>query len=80
MKDAMTAVFADLQAEGGGDHAHLKAWALAHPTDFYRLWARLSEEAGAGPAIPPEILAAFDKLTPERRAALKSCLTQALKS
>ena len=75
---AMAAVYADLQAEGGGDNSHLKAWALAHPTDFYRLWAKLLEEAGAGPAIPPQILAAFDKLSPERREALKAFLRAAL--
>jgi hypothetical protein len=79
VRDAVAAVYEDLQAEGGGAHAHLKAWALAHPTDFYRLWARLSEEGGGGPAVPPEILAAFEKLTPERRAALKACLARALR-
>jgi len=74
----VAAVYEDLQAEGGGDHAHLKAWALAHPTDFYRLWARFCEDGAGGPAVPPEILKAFEKLTPQRRAALKACLAAAL--
>ena len=79
MKDAVTAVFADLQAEDGGDHAHLKAWARSNPTEFYRLWARLTAGEASGPGVPAEILKAFEKLTPEHRSALRGRLAAALK-
>ena len=41
IRDAVFDAFAALQAECGGDHGHLLDWARDHPTDFYRLAARL---------------------------------------
>ena len=41
IKEAITAVYADLQESAGGDHAHFRGWAEAHPTEFYRMCLRL---------------------------------------
>ena len=41
MKDAMSAVYNDLQAETGSEHGHFLSWAKDNPDDFYRLCARL---------------------------------------
>ena len=41
VKEAIEAVYDDLQAGAGGDHAHFRAWADGNPTEFYRLFARL---------------------------------------
>jgi hypothetical protein len=41
MKDAMTAVFHDLQAETGKENGHMLAWARENPTEFYRLCGRM---------------------------------------
>jgi hypothetical protein len=36
MKEAVLSVYADLQEEAGGDHAHFKQWARDNPGDFYK--------------------------------------------
>ena len=41
MKDAMTAVFNDLQAETGRPYGHMFDWGKENPTDFYKLCGRL---------------------------------------
>ena len=41
MKDAMSAVYEDLQAEAGREHGHFLRWAGDHPTEFYKLCGRL---------------------------------------
>lgn len=41
MKEAISSVYADLQADAGGDHAHFKGWAQLNPTEFYKIAARL---------------------------------------
>src|SRR5688572_33170519 len=42
MRDAVTAVFEDLQTghQGEGRYPHFLAWAKANPTEFYRMAAR----------------------------------------
>ena len=42
MRNAISAVFEDLQAshEGPGEYPHFLAWAKENPTDFYRIAAR----------------------------------------
>ena len=42
MRDAIAAVFADLQAhhKGKGRYSHFLAWAKKHPSEFYRIAAR----------------------------------------
>ena len=56
MKEAIAAVFQDLQAthEGEGEYPHFFEWAKGHPTEFYRMAARLlplQVEAGAAATI-----------------------------
>ena len=41
IKEAIAAVYADLQESAGGDHAHFHGWAEAHPTEFYKMCLRL---------------------------------------
>jgi hypothetical protein len=41
VKEAMVAVYADLQASRGRDHGHFSEWAKANPTEFYKLYAKL---------------------------------------
>ena len=43
MRDAVTAVFADLQADhkGKGEHPHFLAWAKENPGEYYRIAAKL---------------------------------------
>ena len=55
MRDAVIAVFEDLQAshQGEGHYPHFLAWAKANPTEFYRMAARqlpVQLDTG-GPAI-----------------------------
>ena len=42
MRDAIAAVFEDLQAQtkGKGSYPHFLNWAKKHPTEFYRIAAR----------------------------------------
>jgi hypothetical protein len=58
MREAVEAVFKDLQeeeTEGKGRYPHLFVWARAHPTEFYRIMARLMpvhvDSAGRGVGI-----------------------------
>lgn len=41
IREAALQVFADLQAEAGGDNAHFLKWARYNPTRFYMLLTRL---------------------------------------
>jgi hypothetical protein len=41
VKDAMLAVYADLQKSSGRDHGHFQDWAEANQTEFYKLWSKL---------------------------------------
>jgi hypothetical protein len=41
MKEAITAVYADLQKSTGKDHGHFLEWATSNPTDFYKIAAKL---------------------------------------
>ena len=41
MKDAMSAVYADLQAETGRENGHFLDWARDNPTHYYRLCGKL---------------------------------------
>jgi hypothetical protein len=41
VREAILAVFSDLQDGGGGENGHLLQWAGANPTDFYKLAAKL---------------------------------------
>lgn len=41
IKEAITSVYADLQAETGQEHGHFLAWAKDSPTEFYKLAAKL---------------------------------------
>lgn len=41
MKDAITAVYADLQKTTGQEHGHFLNWAKETPTEFYKLAAKL---------------------------------------
>ena len=41
IKDAITTVYADLQAETGKDHGHFFTWAKDNATEFYKLAAKL---------------------------------------
>lgn len=41
MKDAMLAVYDDLQAKSGKEHGHFIAWAEDNETEFYKLAAKL---------------------------------------
>ena len=41
MKDAMSAVYLDLQAESGRENGHFLNWARDHPTDFYKMCMKL---------------------------------------
>lgn len=36
MKEAVLSVYADLQEEAGGNHAHFRQWARENPGDFYK--------------------------------------------
>lgn len=40
-KEAIVAVYADLQAETDAEHGHFFAWAKDAPTEFYKLAAKL---------------------------------------
>jgi hypothetical protein len=40
-KEAIVAVYADLQAETGAEHGHFLEWAKGTPTEFYKLAAKL---------------------------------------
>lgn len=41
MKEAISSVYADLQAEAGSEHGHFKGWAEQNPTEFYKIAAKL---------------------------------------
>lgn len=41
MKNAMMAVYEQLQTDAGGDHSHFKSWAADNPTEFYKLASKL---------------------------------------
>jgi hypothetical protein len=41
MKDAITAVYADLQEETGKEHGHFLDWAKTNATEFYKIAAKL---------------------------------------
>ena len=41
IREAMLAVFAELQAGAGGDNAHMLDWARGNATDFYKLTSKL---------------------------------------
>ncbi|HMJ93886.1 MAG TPA: hypothetical protein VK472_07290 [Allosphingosinicella sp.] len=41
IRDAMLSVFAELQAETGGENGHFLDWARDNSTDFYKLTAKL---------------------------------------
>jgi hypothetical protein len=40
LRDAIAAVFVDLQEEEGGGHKHMLKWARENPTEYYRIAAR----------------------------------------
>lgn len=50
MKDAMMAVYADLQAKRKGENGHFLEWAEENPTEFYKLASKLLpiQVSGAG--------------------------------
>lgn len=41
MKDAFLSVYQDLQDETGTEHGHLRQWALEHPSEFYKICAKM---------------------------------------
>src|SRR5688572_28211666 len=41
IREAMLAVFAELQAEAGGENGHFLEWARGNSTDFYKLASKL---------------------------------------
>ena len=41
MKQAFEQVYADLQATSDREHGHLLGWASEHPTEFYKMCARM---------------------------------------
>ena len=41
IREAMLAVFEELQARAGGDNAHFLKWAQGNSTDFYKLTSKL---------------------------------------
>jgi len=41
MKEAITSVYSDLQSETGREHGHFMDWAMANPTEFYKIAAKL---------------------------------------
>ena len=41
IKEAILAVYGDLQKEKGGDNKHFLAWAMDNPTEFYKLATKL---------------------------------------
>lgn len=41
VKEAMLAVYADLQTPTGKPHGHFQAWAEENQTEFYKLWSKL---------------------------------------
>ena len=48
VKQAVLQVFDDLQDETGGAVGHLFAWAKEHPTEFYRICAKMIPQAISG--------------------------------
>lgn len=53
IKEAITSVYADLQATAGKEHGHFLAWAKDAPTEFYRLAAKLIPvQVGGDPDNP----------------------------
>jgi hypothetical protein len=41
IREAVLSVFADLQAQAGGENNHFLGWALDNSTDFYKLASKL---------------------------------------
>jgi hypothetical protein len=41
VKEAMLAVYADLQATTDTPHGHFQNWATQNETEFYKLWSKL---------------------------------------
>ncbi|MGZ8282574.1 MAG: hypothetical protein ACXWUN_06430 [Allosphingosinicella sp.] len=41
IKEAIMAVYQDLQDGAGGGHAHFRKWATEHPGDFYKMFVKL---------------------------------------
>jgi hypothetical protein len=82
VKDALNAVYADLQHDAGGDHAHFRAWALANPTEFYKLWVKMLPTEISGPGGGPvQIHAMADallNLPPERREQIRAAIKSAI--
>ena len=39
MKEAITSVYSDLQSKTGREHGHFMDWAMANPTEFYKIAA-----------------------------------------
>ena len=80
-KEVVLRVFADL-----GGHTHLLTWAKEHPSDFYRLMARLTPpgfpvrlgDFGGTPAEQGRIVMAkmaAGEITTEQAAAIMQCVT-----
>lgn len=77
VKAALQAVYTDLQNEAGGDNAHLKAWALANPGEFYKLWTKLLPTEISGPdggpiRVQADLVAMVGKLAPKDREQLRA--------
>jgi hypothetical protein len=87
VKDALMAVYADLQAKaledgGEGENAHLMSWAKDNPTDFYKLWAKmLPTDVKAEVAVATaEESAVFKALPKATREKIRATLQQAIKA
>ncbi len=77
VKQALQAVYADLQNEGGGDNAHLLSWAKANPGEFYKLWCKMLPTEISGPGGGPiplqaELVSRIATLAPKDREQLRA--------
>ena len=77
VKQALQAVYADLQNEEGGDNAHLLAWAKGNPGEFYKLWCKMLPTEISGPGGGPiplqaELVARIATLAPKDREQLRA--------
>lgn len=90
VRDALLAVYADLQANqakrdgttgAGAKHAHLLAWAESNPAAFYPLWAKLLPREITGPEggpIQTEVIDELAGLPRDKRDAIRVAIKTAL--
>lgn len=85
VKEALNAVYADLQADAAkegadGDHPHLMTWAKGNPGEFYKLWIKmLPQDVKAEVAVATTAeSAAFKALPKATRDKIRTAMAAAL--